>query len=215
MHCGCPLPGDTIGQKLSAKIRRSSKIPKEAYLLPPQNPDILQATHPSDHNAVYAFHHEGQNEKSRRERRAKALKRRQRDAQKVQKGKLDKGAYARGDGHEAAFLTPIPLYYGYGGIYAGCAAYYGGVNGGVGAGACAAGAGGGCAGKCSTLYVQVICLRWRQWAEALADLAVVVVEADVEEAEVVVAAVVAVVEEVEEEGAVGVEVEDKFHLFAV
>lgn len=144
MHCGCPLPGDTIGQKLSAKIKRSSKFPKEAYLLPPQNPDILQATHPSDHNAVYAFHHQGRSEKSRRERHAKALKRRQRDAERVRQGKLDRSAYARGDGHNLAFLTPIPLYYA---AYAGCAAYYGGVNGGVGAGACAAGAGGGCAGK--------------------------------------------------------------------
>lgn len=143
MHCGCPLPGDTIGQKLAAKLKRNSRFQQPSYLLPPANPDILQATHPSDHNAVFAFHHHGQSEKSRSNRRIKAMKRRQRDAENVQKGKLDREAYDRGQGHELAFLTPIPLYYGYG--YAGCAAFYGGVHGDS-AGACAAGAGG-CAGK--------------------------------------------------------------------
>lgn len=143
MHCGCPLPGDTIGQKLASKLKRTSRSQQPSFLLPPANPDILQATHPSDHNAVFAFHHQGQSETSRRKRRIKAMKRRQRDAEKVQKGKLDREAYERGEGHGLAFLTPIPLYYGYG--YASCAAFYGGVYGNS-AGACAAGAGG-CAGK--------------------------------------------------------------------
>lgn len=151
MHCGCPLPGDTIGQKLSSKLKLNNNSQKPSYLLPPENPDILQATHPSDHNSVFAFHHEGQSEASRRNRRAKALKRRQRDAENVQKGKLDREAYERGDGHGQAFLMPIPLYYG----YAACGAFYGGVYG-SGVGACAAGAGG-CAGKLLQYQIHFHC----------------------------------------------------------
>jgi hypothetical protein len=142
MHCGCPLPGNTIGQKLMSKVLFGRT--ERPSLLPPANTNILQGTHPSDHNAVFAFHQEAQRESLRRSRREKASKRRQRDAEKVQKGQLDQRAYERGEGHDQAFLTAIPLYYSGRGV-AGCVGFYGGVYGNN-AGACAAGAGGCAAG---------------------------------------------------------------------
>lgn len=151
MHCGCPLPGETIGQRLSAKIKRNSRVVEPSPLLPPSNPNILQATHPSDHNSVYAFHHEGESAASREQRRGKAEKRRQRDAEKARKGKLNSEAYARGDGHDAAFLTPIPLYCTPN--YGACTAYYGGVDGNVIVGGCAAGVPGSYSSKRSCLIV--------------------------------------------------------------
>ena len=56
-HCGCPVPGNSIGQRLSQMIglRRystSSSQPSPSHLLPPDRSDLLSATHPSDHNAV-------------------------------------------------------------------------------------------------------------------------------------------------------------------
>ena len=120
MHCGCSLPGETIGQKLVAKLKLHG-TEQQSFLRPPANPDSILGTHPSDHNAVFAFHQEAVSETLRRKRRAKALKRRQRDAEMVQKGKLDERAYQRGEGHDQAFLTAIPLYYyGYGVGFAGC-----------------------------------------------------------------------------------------------
>jgi hypothetical protein len=91
MHCGCLLPGETIGQKLVAKLKLHG-TEQPSFLRPPANPDSILGTHPSDHNAVFAFHQEAVSETLRRKRRAKALKRRQRDAEMVQKGKLDERA---------------------------------------------------------------------------------------------------------------------------
>lgn len=142
MHCGCPLPGDTLKQKISSKLKCKSQLQPPSLGSFPVDPNFLQATHPSDHDAVFAFHLQSQSETSRRNRRSKAVKRRQRDAEKVRKGKLDGDVYQRGEGHDQAFLTPIPVCYIYG--YGGCTAFHGGVYGGN-AGACAAGAGG-CAG---------------------------------------------------------------------
>ena len=48
-HCGCPVPGDSIGEQLSKLIKLYSPQP---HLLPFDRPDLLLATHPSDHNAV-------------------------------------------------------------------------------------------------------------------------------------------------------------------
>lgn len=143
MYCGCSLPGDTLKQKISSKLKCSSQFQQRSLSPFPTNPVFLQATHPSDHDAVFAFHRQNQSEQLRRKRRSKAVKRRQRDARMVKKGKLDGEVYRRGEGHNQAFLTPIPGYYVYG--YGGCTAFHGGVYGGS-AGACAAGAGG-CAGE--------------------------------------------------------------------
>ncbi|KAJ7700855.1 hypothetical protein B0H17DRAFT_925014 [Mycena rosella] len=126
-HCGCPLPGETIGQKLSRLVSNSTSSP--SYLVPPDRVDLLAATHPSDHNAVFAFHHKGTSEAAQRRRRQKIAKRTQRD--------VERGVQARNAQHDPAFLIPVPMYYMP--IMAGCAAYGGNIiNGGSGYGGCAA-----------------------------------------------------------------------------
>ncbi|KAJ6606211.1 hypothetical protein DFH09DRAFT_1017165 [Mycena vulgaris] len=121
-HCGCPLPGETIGQKLSRLVGSATS---PSYLIPPDRSDLLAATHPSDHNAVFVFHHKGTSEAAQRRRREKIAKRTQRD--------LDRGERSRNLQHDPAFLIPVPMYYVP--IMAGCAAYSGNVvHGGAGFG---------------------------------------------------------------------------------
>jgi hypothetical protein len=48
-HCGCPVPGDSIGKRISKLIKFYSPLP---HLLPFDRPDLLSATNPSGHNAV-------------------------------------------------------------------------------------------------------------------------------------------------------------------
>ncbi|RDB20076.1 hypothetical protein Hypma_013082 [Hypsizygus marmoreus] len=153
-HCGCPLPGDTIGQRLSRLI--SSYNLKSSYLIPPNREDLLAGTHPSDHNAVFALHRKHASEAAQKLRREKFKKRQQRDAN----GKLAQKQIDRSYQHDPAFLVPVPLYFRYP-VSLACAAYMGNVvnspNGGgiggcaVGAGTCGAGgaacgSGGGCGG---------------------------------------------------------------------
>ena len=64
---------------------------------------------------------------------SKTQRRRARDLEKLNHGKMDEKTYNRGLDHNAAFLVPVPVYYGYGVPLAGCA----GAGGGFGAG-CAA-----------------------------------------------------------------------------
>ncbi|KAJ7276641.1 hypothetical protein C8J57DRAFT_1176997 [Mycena rebaudengoi] len=98
-HCGCPLPGDTIGQKLSrlfglTGIRRSS-------LLPPDRADLRAATHPSDHNAVFTFKHKAEAAAAQRGCRSKIEKRAQQD---VERGN-DNGTHDS-QRHDPAFCFP-------------------------------------------------------------------------------------------------------------
>ncbi|KAG5637807.1 hypothetical protein H0H81_003139 [Sphagnurus paluster] len=143
-HCGCPLPGQTIGQRLSRLVKNHNLKP--SYLIPPPREDLLAATHPSDHNAVFLFQHKHAGEAAQERRRAKFEKRQAREAQELAKAQVktsEKGdmkiqekvpretaeeerrlSDARAYGHAAAFLIPVPLFYGYG---VGCAAYAGNV----------------------------------------------------------------------------------------
>ena len=147
MHCGCPLPvsahfvpfhsgdvdscshpyqGETIGQKLnrlSLTVMSRRKTPTN----PPDRDDCLLATHPSDHNAVFV---DTVSHKGREKRLCKTQKRKDRDMEKFKQGKLDEKTYNRGLDHNAAFLVPVPMYYGYGIPGAGCS----GMAGGFGAG---------------------------------------------------------------------------------
>ncbi|KAG6845550.1 hypothetical protein H0H87_007794 [Tephrocybe sp. NHM501043] len=54
MHCGCPVPGKTIGRRLSNLIATTStsRAQSPPYLIPLDRPDLLSSTHPSDHNSV-------------------------------------------------------------------------------------------------------------------------------------------------------------------
>ena len=64
---------------------------------------------------------------------SKTQKRKMRDLERLKNGKLDEKTYRRGLDHNAAFLVPVPMYYGYGVPGAACA----GAGGGFGVG-CAA-----------------------------------------------------------------------------
>ncbi|KAL0950336.1 hypothetical protein HGRIS_010307 [Hohenbuehelia grisea] len=160
-HCGCPLPGDSIGTKLQRLIgiRRERIAP--SYLIPPDEPNLLAATHPSDHNAVFPFHHRGEGEAARKRRRAKYTRRQRRAAEQAQRDRGDERGNRYVESHQAAFLTPVPIYYG---SYA-CVAASGnvvtsgggtsGASGGGGGSTCASGSGGcgaGCPAACSGLW---------------------------------------------------------------
>ncbi|KAG6917587.1 hypothetical protein DXG01_001935 [Tephrocybe rancida] len=94
---------------------------QKSYLIPPAREDLLAATHPSDHNAIFAWHRKHLSEGLQQCRREKFKERQERDVRERRKGKGKERR--RVDAHEAAFLVPVPLYYGYGG----CAAYTGAV----------------------------------------------------------------------------------------
>ncbi|KAG2040497.1 hypothetical protein BDR03DRAFT_915553 [Suillus americanus] len=122
MHCGCPLPGDTIGQKLRRLV--SSQTSSSMLLLPPRS-DARAATHPSDHNAVFALHNMSASLRQREKRARKAGMRR------LQAERNGRAVKRDGDvNHGIAFLYPVPMFYYYAG---GCVAAAGAVvNGGPG-----------------------------------------------------------------------------------
>jgi hypothetical protein len=116
MHCGCPLPGDTIGQKLRRFL--SSQATSDVLSLPPKS-DARAATHPSDHNAVFALH---DMTASLRHRENRARKAEMRMLRAERNGKVVK---RDGDvDHGIAFLYPVPMFYYYPG---GCVAVAGAV----------------------------------------------------------------------------------------
>ncbi|KAF5385031.1 hypothetical protein D9615_001238 [Tricholomella constricta] len=96
-YCGCPLPGDTIGQKL---VRLVFKVTRMPHLLPPDQSNAHEATHPSDHNAVFVYHR-WQSHRNREKQQKKLARRKKREAQSGESG----------DEHDPAFLIPIPMHY--------------------------------------------------------------------------------------------------------
>ncbi|KAK0472456.1 hypothetical protein IW261DRAFT_1343552 [Armillaria novae-zelandiae] len=121
-HCGCPLPGDTIGKRLSRLISIHKRSDPPSHLVPPRDrSDLLAATHPSDHNAVYLFKYKEQIDAQRRAR----LTKRQRKIRRDEK----KGMSRNSVDHDPAFLVPVPLYFN---RDAGCVAMTGHVVGGRG-----------------------------------------------------------------------------------
>jgi len=133
MHCGCPLPGQTIGQKL-AKLVSQHLAPRTppSSLAPPANKDLLAGTHPSDHNAVFTFHHKATSDAARKKRTAKVAARQVRDMNRAKKAGVQDATHV--DRHpfpaETAFLIPIPVYFYGQGLGEGCVSYGGAVNGG-------------------------------------------------------------------------------------
>ncbi|KDQ63940.1 hypothetical protein JAAARDRAFT_144381 [Jaapia argillacea MUCL 33604] len=127
MHCGCPLPGDTLGLRLSKRVNTAlTKISATAqirsYLQPPTNPTIYAATHPSDHNAVYAiipssssssggdglpFRRRSGEDWSKR--KIKVADRRERDVKMVKKGKMSEEVLVRAEGHALAFEVVVDM----------------------------------------------------------------------------------------------------------
>ncbi|SJL02687.1 uncharacterized protein ARMOST_06021 [Armillaria ostoyae] len=124
-HCGCPLPGNTIGQRLSKLVSIHKQSGSPSHLVPPRDrSDLLAATHPSDHNVVYSFLRQGHVDALRRARLEKQERRIKREE--------GKGiSRNRSVDHDPAFLV---LYFGYG---TGCVATTGHVVGGGASVACA------------------------------------------------------------------------------
>jgi hypothetical protein len=130
-YCGCPLPGDTIGKRLSRVVGIYAPPPPASHLMPFDSPDLLSATHPSDHNAV-RFQSANNRAHARATKRYEQLARtkereRHKAAEKARKkaakaGAAGTAAHEHGErrrvdsrdvyNHQSAFLTPIPLYYG-------------------------------------------------------------------------------------------------------
>ncbi|KAK0447603.1 hypothetical protein EV421DRAFT_1900975 [Armillaria borealis] len=125
-HCGCPLPGNTIGQKLSRLISIHKQSVPPSHLVPPRDrSDLLASTHLSDFNAVYAFKHQRQIDALRRARLEKRERRIRREG--MNRNSVD---------HDPAFLVPVPLYFD---CDTGCVTMTGHVvGGGGGAGGCGA-----------------------------------------------------------------------------
>ncbi len=107
MYCGCPLPGNTIGQRLNHLTRRLSGLEASEELIPPDRPDALQATHPSDHNYVQG--HSPLFDMARKQLQENIRKRKERDVKHYQKRKLDEKTYKRMKAHDVAFLYPVPF----------------------------------------------------------------------------------------------------------
>ncbi|KAH9049000.1 hypothetical protein EDB84DRAFT_1410083 [Lactarius hengduanensis] len=109
-QCGCPLPGNTIGQKLARLVPLSgSKHYPLARLAPPADqPEILAASHPSDHNTVAVLGLPN-NSAAKAQRDSKALRRGEREVSRVRKGEISQEEFERNAGHSAPFLVPVPL----------------------------------------------------------------------------------------------------------
>ncbi|KAH0588161.1 hypothetical protein H2248_006880 [Termitomyces sp. 'cryptogamus'] len=111
VYCGCPVPGKTIGKKLTNLFNSSStsRIHSPPYLDPPDRSDIISATHPSDHNSVISIKtsqgrkHVIDDQFHRREKNWKL-------SQQISKkgpSKTMKG-WTPSEDHEVAFLYPLP-----------------------------------------------------------------------------------------------------------
>ncbi|GBE89584.1 hypothetical protein SCP_1602470 [Sparassis crispa] len=111
-HCGCPLPGESIGRRLSRLslgLFHKHGPDLSLELLPPAREDALSATHPSEHNSVES----GRSiflKWQRRQRMDKLARRRKRDTERAVAGRMDADVYQRGRTHDAAFLVPVPFY---------------------------------------------------------------------------------------------------------
>ncbi|KAG6908089.1 hypothetical protein DXG01_006180 [Tephrocybe rancida] len=104
-HCGCPLPGERIGERLSHLVRlHNTPTP---HLIPPSRGDVLAATHPSEHDSiVYASNAQSTSALFQYERRKKLELRVARDA-RASAGAAAKPKYAH-DPRAYPFMMPVP-----------------------------------------------------------------------------------------------------------
>ncbi|EAU82563.2 hypothetical protein CC1G_12143 [Coprinopsis cinerea okayama7 len=114
-YCGCPLPGDTIGQRLS-RFLSSQRIPpiSPSHLAPPPNRvDFILATHASEHNGVHFAPCNERVAKVMERRYRKHLARQERRGERERKKREEDRMYGDRDvyGHPYAFLYPVPMFY--------------------------------------------------------------------------------------------------------
>ncbi|KAI0683786.1 hypothetical protein BC835DRAFT_1422969 [Cytidiella melzeri] len=98
-YCGCPLPGERIGERFARLKQRMQRTKNEtdSDLLPINHANGSAATHPSEHNTFVTTAFERDTD-ARRKYRAEKVRRREKRA-KMQQGE-----------HEPAFLYPIPFF---------------------------------------------------------------------------------------------------------
>ncbi|KAG6849697.1 hypothetical protein H0H93_006205 [Arthromyces matolae] len=167
-HCGCPLPGTTIGQRITRLVLFMKQ--ERSYLVPLPREDLRAATHPSDHNAIFLWQSKHAGLDRQDQRRSLFYKRKHRDEEKRRRGQLPPltpNEERHLDIRAAAFFIPVPLVFGFADS-GGCAAYAGNMvdittgsgmaacamlgtcattsGGGGGGGSCGGGSGGGDAG---------------------------------------------------------------------
>ncbi|KIJ63482.1 hypothetical protein HYDPIDRAFT_168332 [Hydnomerulius pinastri MD-312] len=176
-HCGCPLPGTTVGQRLRRAFSHRHALNVNAFLRPPSEAAV--GTHPSDHNAVFPMHNTKSAQRARERRKQKAARRQLREQQEARQASRSRRV---DPAHEQAFFYPVPLFYVY---PAGCVVAAGGiVNGGGVGGALEV------VGLAEVHAVEVVEARAEEAAAAAVE----------EVAAAVVAAVAAAAAVVEEEG---------------
>lgn len=109
-QCGCPPPGNTIGQRITRLVTPagSRHYPLSRLAPPADQPEILAASHPSDHNTVAVLGLRS-NMAAKAQRESKASRRREREASRMQKGEMTQEEYERNAEHTAPFLVPVPL----------------------------------------------------------------------------------------------------------
>ncbi|KAF6750970.1 hypothetical protein DFP72DRAFT_1172599 [Ephemerocybe angulata] len=121
-HCGCPLPGTTIGQRLSKLVSSHPDLAPPSQLIPPSSrPDSLTATHASEHNSVSFTARNKKAFKAEKSRHRDHVARINRRIKKEEVKKKEANGRRRGDsndiddgpcGHGTPFLVPVPIYYG-------------------------------------------------------------------------------------------------------
>jgi hypothetical protein len=108
MHCGCPLPGKTISQKLSKLVTLHFKHPPP-FLQLPLHAEAPPATHPSDHNGVYFLHDEKFSEPYRKLLTEK-MDRRYDRASRSRQNDVSADGQGGDPSHHYAFLVSIPMF---------------------------------------------------------------------------------------------------------
>jgi hypothetical protein len=109
-QCGCPLPGNTIGQRLARLVTHpgSKHYPLSRLAPPADQPEILAASHPSDHNTIAVLGLPS-NTSAKAQRESKAFRRREREASRLRKGEMTEEEFKRNAEHTVPFLVPVPL----------------------------------------------------------------------------------------------------------
>ena len=130
-HCGCPIPGDSIGSKLVQLILRSGNAAPPSHLVPFDSPDLLSASHPSDHDAVHVQSKSNDAHKPALCEYESLARKREHDIQKAAKdnsGKVDKNRpvdlstldpphLQTSRDQSCPFLVPVPMSLGGGENY--------------------------------------------------------------------------------------------------
>ncbi|PPQ84317.1 hypothetical protein CVT26_011436 [Gymnopilus dilepis] len=108
-HCGCPLPGKTIGERLASLVKLHNKPP--AHLVPYDHPVALALTHPSDHNAVRFVAKTESMHRRTTEKYQSLLSKRLEEKSNRSSEDSKKYIYNRTFCSETPFLLPVPMHF--------------------------------------------------------------------------------------------------------